>query len=61
MIPFMKAAEFSYQNEYRIVVDTAKDGDSPLKISVGAIGDITAKMPSSAIANAFRLNLEPEG
>lgn len=59
-IPFMKANEFCHQSEYRIIIDIGKCGDDPLRLSIGSLSDIGAKMPSSALATSFQLRLEPD-
>ena len=59
-VPFMKGNEFCYQSEYRLVIDTGKDGNEPLRLSIGGLGDIGAKMPSSVLATAVQLKLEAD-
>jgi len=48
-IPFWKQKDFSYQNEFRICVNTKTVGDDPLDISIGNISDICGKIQSDKI------------
>ncbi len=48
-IPFWKQQHFSYQNEFRICINTKTIGDDPLNISVGDISDICGKIQSEKI------------
>ena len=43
---FQKRTEFSYQREYRFVLNTGTAGESPLELEIGDIGDITMQMDS---------------
>jgi hypothetical protein len=54
-IPFRKVDEFSYQNEYRIVVDTRTAGEEPLLIDIGEIKDIAARMPTAEVNASFQV------
>jgi hypothetical protein len=54
-IPFRKRIEFSFQKEYRIVVDSGTKGDEPLEIELGDISDISGKMPAANLNNEFAI------
>jgi hypothetical protein len=54
-IPFRKRAEFSFQKEYRIVVDSNTKGQDDLEIEIGDISDISAKMTAANLNNEFRV------
>ena len=53
-IPFRKQSRYSYQNEYRICVDTGIPGDSPLDISVGDISSFCAKVKSDTLNEVLK-------
>lgn len=52
-IPFRKRTEFSYQKEYRIVVDSNIKGEDALEIEIGDLRDISATMASANLNNEF--------
>ncbi len=54
-IPFRKRTEFSYQKEYRIVVDSGTKGQEALEIEIGDIRDISAMMPAATLNNQFAI------
>jgi hypothetical protein len=54
-IPFWKQKNFSYQNEFRICVNTKTTGDDPLKIDMGDISDICQKIQSDKINDLLAL------
>lgn len=56
-IPFTKARKFSYQKEYRIVVDTRTNGIDPINIEIGDIRDIAVKMRAAEINTSFKIAL----
>jgi hypothetical protein len=58
-VPFMKQKKFSYQNEFRICVDTKQNGDNHLIIPIGNLADISAKLESSKLHEVFKFNIEP--
>jgi hypothetical protein len=55
-MPFRKRDTFSYQNEYRICVDTYTKGDNAVVIDIGDISDLAAKMPAVTVNAAFRMD-----
>jgi hypothetical protein len=48
-IPFKKQQKHSYQNEFRIVVNNGTTGDDPLRIDVGDLSDISAKINAASL------------
>jgi hypothetical protein len=52
---FEKRNVFSYQNEYRICVDTHTKGDDVVWIEIGDISDIAAKMPSADVNRIYQV------
>lgn len=54
-MPFWKRNIFSYQNEYRICVDTHTKGENAVVIDIGDIGDLAAKMPAADVNAAFQV------
>jgi hypothetical protein len=59
MIPFSKVNAYSYQKEFRIVIDTGKPGGDPLTIDVGSLKDLAGKMPSAEVNKSFSIQTEP--
>ena len=54
--PFTKLDKFSYQNEYRICINTGTSGDDPLNINIGDIQDISAIARSIQLNDLFKIN-----
>jgi len=52
-IPFRKQERFSYQNEFRIVVDTQTVGENHITIEIGTLQDIAQKVMSSDVNKFF--------
>jgi len=55
-IPFKKQNKYSYQNEFRICVDTKTIGEEAINIDIGDIKDISAKTESSNLNALFGVN-----
>jgi hypothetical protein len=55
-IPFRKQKRFSYQQEFRICIQTNTKGDDPITIDIGDISHICAKRDSSRL-NEFKVQL----
>ena len=53
-IPFWKQKKFSYQQEFRICVQTNTQGDDPLTIDIGDISHLCVKVDSSRLIEAFK-------
>jgi hypothetical protein len=59
-IPFKKQKRFSYQNEFRICVQTKTSGSAPLLIDIGDINHIIcAKISSSRLSDLFKVQRAP--
>jgi hypothetical protein len=58
-IPFNKQKRFKYQREFRISINTGTKGNSPLRVDIGSIKHITAKIDSSRLNALLELKLEP--
>ena len=56
IIPFKKQQRFSYQNEFRIVVNNKTIGDTPLRIEVGDLSDISAKINATSLNSLLKLD-----
>ena len=56
VIPFKKQQRFIYQNEFRIVVNNKTIGDAPLRIEVGDLGDISAKINATNLNSLLKLD-----
>lgn len=52
-VPFMKQKKFSYQNEFRVCLDTKTVGDEPLNIAIGDVSDISAKIEPSKLNGMY--------
>lgn len=50
---FWKQDRYSYQREYRFVIDTRTVGDDPLILNIGDIRDITLAFRTSELNNKF--------
>ena len=46
---FWKQAEYSYQREFRFLIDTRMPGGGPLRLEIGDISDITLQLRSSEL------------
>lgn len=55
-IPFRKLKEFSYQNEFRICLDTRTRGDDPFTLQLGSLRDCSALVQSSELNKLFRID-----
>ena len=55
-MPFRKRNVFSYQNEYRICVDTHTKGDDVIWIDIGELSDIAAKMRAEDVNTAYKVD-----
>ena len=53
-IPFSKRKRFSYQNEYRFVVNTKIEGDDPLQLELGDISEICRKVDPLKLNDLFK-------
>jgi hypothetical protein len=49
--PFMKADNYSHQNEYRIVVVNPKRCGQAEKLNIGPINDIAIRIPATNVRN----------
>ncbi|MEX3918170.1 hypothetical protein AB4Y43_18315 [Paraburkholderia sp. BR10872] len=56
-IPFWKQKHFSYQNEFRICIDSKTAGDNPLNLEIGNISDICALINSSELNDLLKLQV----
>lgn len=56
-IPFKKHKSFSYQNEFRIILDTQTVGENPITINIGSLEDIASKVVASSDINKFMSDL----
>jgi hypothetical protein len=54
-IPFNKQQKHSYQNEYRIAVDSRTVGDNEFRLEIGDISDISAKISAADLNNLLKL------
>lgn len=54
-IPFKKQQKHSYQNEFRIVVNNGTVGDDPLRIEVGDLSDISAKIEATSLNGLLKI------
>jgi hypothetical protein len=54
--PFTKLNKFSYQNEYRICINSGTFGDDHLIISIGDIQDISALTRSNQLNDLFKIS-----
>jgi hypothetical protein len=54
-IPFKKQQKHSYQNEFRIVVNNGRVGDDPLRIEVGDLSDISAKIEATSLNGLLKI------
>lgn len=61
-MPFSKRNIFSYQNEYRICVDThIEDTEGGVVwIDIGSLADIAAKMPAENVNGAYTVEFEKD-
>jgi hypothetical protein len=57
-IPFRKQKYFSYQNEFRVCIETKTTGSDPLTIEIGDISDICVKMNSADLNDMFEAELK---
>ncbi|MYN30633.1 hypothetical protein [Duganella levis] len=53
-IPFSKRKRFSFQNEYRFVVNTKTEGDDHLQLELGDISDFCRKVDPLELNNLFK-------
>jgi hypothetical protein len=54
-IPFKKQQRYSYQNEFRIVVNNGTVGDDPLRIEVGDLSDISTKIEAKNLNGLLKI------
>jgi hypothetical protein len=52
-VPFMKQKRFSYQQEFRLCVNTNLKNDDAITINIGDLSQISAKVDSAKIINGF--------
>ena len=57
-IPFNKRKKFSYQNEYRIILDTKTAGENPITINIGSLEDISSKVVTPTDIIKFMADLK---
>lgn len=55
-IPFRKLKEFSYQNEFRICLDTRTRGEDAFLLKLGSLRDCSALVRSSDLNSLFRID-----
>jgi hypothetical protein len=55
-IPFNKRNIYSYQNEFRIVIDTQTRGDDPFSLNMGSIREFSALFRSSDLNGLFKID-----
>jgi hypothetical protein len=56
--PFRKQQRFSYQQEFRVCVNTGTTGSDPLRVTIGDISDIAAVLETDKINGSFQLNFD---
>jgi hypothetical protein len=60
-IPFKKTMRFSWQQEYRIVVDAKTPGPNHLFLEIGNIQDISRKIEAMNVNASFQIDLQSIG
>ena len=55
-IPFNKLNEYSYQNEFRICIDSQTRGDDPFTLRIGGIREFSARVKSSELNGLFKID-----
>jgi len=54
-IPFRKLRQYSYQNEFRICINTGTRGEDPMTLDIGSLRDCSAMARSSDLNKLFSI------